>query len=88
MSRTGPAAPPLSSPSVLEAPPGFWWGELIHISHLIVGLLAQSEDELVAEANLLLGYKWHKFSSQNREREVSTTLGLCPVVAGPSPSEG
>lgn len=86
MNRTGPAAPPLSSPSVLEAPPGFWWGELIHVSHLVVGLVTHSEDELVSEANLLLGHKWHKYGSQNREREVSTTLGLCPVIAGPSPS--
>lgn len=46
---------PLLSPApVLEAPPGFWWGELIHISHLIVGLVTHSEDELVAEADLLL----------------------------------
>lgn len=46
--------PLLSSPPVLEVPPGFWWGKLIHISHLIVGLVAHGEDELVAEANLLL----------------------------------
>lgn len=46
---------PLPSPApVLEAPPGFWRGELIHISHLMVGLVAHSEGELVAEASLLL----------------------------------
>lgn len=82
---------PLLSPApVLEAPPGFWWGELIHISHLIVGLVAHSEDELVAEADLLLGHKWQKHSSQSvrRGREVNATLGYYPVIAGPSPSGG
>lgn len=75
MNRYRSCCPPLSSPSVLEAPPGFWWGELIHISHLIVGLVAHSEDELVAEANLLLEHKWQKYSSQNRERELTPSWG-------------
>lgn len=68
--------PPLSGPSVLEAPPGFWWGELIHIPHLIVGLVAHSEDELVAEANLLLGHKWQKHSSQSRKGKLAPPRAL------------
>lgn len=44
-------SPPLS---VLEAPPGLGRGELVHIPHLVVGLVAHGEEELVAEANLLL----------------------------------
>lgn len=47
--------PLLSQPlSVLEAPPGFGRGELVHIPHLVVGLVAHGEGELVAEADLLL----------------------------------
>lgn len=64
-----------SSPSVLEAPPGLWWGELIHISHLIVGVVAHSENELVAEANLLLRYKRHKHSSQSGKRRLAPPWG-------------
>lgn len=47
-------SPPLP---VLEAPPGLGWGELVHIPHLVVGLVAHGEEQLVAEANLLLGQK-------------------------------
>ena len=54
-----PCCPLLSPPlPVLEAPPGLRWGELVHIPHLVVGLVAHGEEELVAEANLLLGQKW------------------------------
>lgn len=47
-----PSSPqPLSG---LEAPPGLRWGELIHVPHLVVGLVAHGEQQLVAETNLLL----------------------------------
>lgn len=52
--RLAPLSSPLPSPSVLEAPPGFRWGELVHIAHLVVGLVAHGEGELVAQADLLL----------------------------------
>lgn len=52
--------PSSSSPlplSVLEAPPGLRRGELVHVPHLVVGLVAHGEEQLVAEANLLLGQR-------------------------------
>lgn len=52
---TGPSAPSSPQPlSVLEATPAFGWGELVHVPHLVVGLVTHGEGELVAEANLLL----------------------------------
>lgn len=50
-----PAAPSSPQPlPVLEAPPGLGWGELVHVPHLVVGLVAHGEEKLVAETNLLL----------------------------------
>lgn len=56
-------------PFVLEAPPGLGWGELVHIPHLVVGLVAHGEEELVAEADLLLGR-----DSEGRGSEVEKRL--------------
>lgn len=61
--------------SVLEAPPGLRWGELVHVPHLVVGLVAHGEEELVAEANLLLGQRRRRQRVRGGEEAAPTLSG-------------
>lgn len=69
--------------SVLEAPPGLRWGELVHIPHLVVGLVAHGEEELVAEANLLLGHRCEGRRVRWGEEAASPHPRAAPVTARP-----
>lgn len=57
---------------VLEIPPGLWRGELVHVTHLIVGLVTHGEEELVAEANLLLKQRWRRQRVRGGEEAAPT----------------